>query len=121
MDNLDSYNKIVEYIGTHRDKELSEALNNIQQALEDREELKKENKYLKEQYENLDRDFNSCHLDYENVKGENEKLKKAIDIIKNKDVDIDLLISSNCLDEYNYQYLPLTQQEYELLKEVLGQ
>lgn len=50
-----------------------------------------------------------------------KKYKKAIEILKDKDVDINLLISSNCLEDYNYQYsVPLTQQEYELLKEVLG-
>ena len=56
----------------------------------------------------------------DDLKKENKKLKKAIEIIKNKDVDINLLISSNCLEDYNYQYsIPLTQQEYEILKEAL--
>ena len=58
--------------------------------------------------------------------GENKKLTKAIEIIKNKAVNVaKLLISFNTdngLDYYNYALIlfRLTQQEYELLKEVLG-
>ena len=105
------------------EKEKQELMKLLEEHLEqediDNARLENENQELKEEYEILDRAYNSCHLDYEDVKGENEKLKNAIEILKNKDVDIDLLISSNCLEDYNYQYASLTQQEYELLKEVL--
>ena len=47
---------------------------------------------------------------------------QALEIIKEKDVDILLLKNSTCLESYNdYQFkkLWLTQEEYDLLKEVL--
>lgn len=90
-------------------------------------ELKKENLELKEEYEMLDRAYNSCHLDYEDLKGENEKLKKAIEILKDK-----LCVRKGTLSFTRDNYYlgvngsfkdikELTQQEYDLLKEVLGE
>jgi protein-tyrosine phosphatase len=52
------------------------------------------------------------------LKQENEKLKKAIEILKDK---FAFKLKNNKLEFlYNYQYFELTKQEYELLKEVLG-
>ena len=123
MNNLESYNKVVEYIGTHRDKELSEALNNIQQALEDREELgNKVQELIKEKNATIVlmqlMALDPCNI-VESAKVLDE-YKKVIAILKNKIVDIELLISSSRLEEYNHQYLiPLTQQEYDVSKKVL--
>lgn len=66
-------------------------------------------------------------LTYEELLKENEKLKKDLEIIKNKCVNVNTLINSiigaiNPLEFYNEKVstnLKLTQQEYELLKEVL--
>lgn len=53
-----------------------------------------------------------------------EKYKKALEIIKTKKVDVALLFYVNNADMYNrakqfYNHHKLTQEEYELLKEVL--
>lgn len=66
----------------------------IKQDLERLEELEKENQELKEEYENLDRSFNSCHLDYENLKGENEQLEK-----ENEDLKVFVDAYANARDE----------------------
>lgn len=56
---------------------------------------------------------------------ENSKLKKAIEIIKNKDVDIVYLLTTD-LEDYNQTIYAfggeniLTEEEYNLLKEVFG-
>jgi hypothetical protein len=58
-----------------------------------------------------------------------EKLDKAIEIIKEKLIDIELLIKSKTIDEYNEfgeynefidYWNKLEKEEYELLKEVFG-
>ena len=74
------------------------------------------------------------NINYELVreKQENEKKLKALEIIKNKRVVIPILINSANLKAYNeyimanggyvdylYQDLLLTQEEFDLLKEVL--
>lgn len=57
---------------------------------------------------------------------ENKKLKRVLEIIKKKDVSMYWLRNSKSVDEYNNfiltdkrQYQKLTQEEYDLLKEVL--
>ena len=94
-------------------------------------DLEKENQELKSKYNDLMLDFKM--FDFNTLKQENEKLKKAIEIIKSKNVDIFFLVN-NCefvLDNYNYEIeddimkycykdcSTLTQQECDLLKEVL--
>ena len=56
------------------------------------------------------------------LKEENIKLKKAIEILKNKTVVILALELSKDSDDYNRMtsFENITQEEYELLKEVLG-
>lgn len=130
----------------------------VKEALDRLELLEKENQDLKEKISKFEkpilymcRDRRSRELerlrllelvntynvpillnDFETVK-ELEKLKKVIEIIKSKNVDI-FFLRNNCefdFKKYNYeikdntmQYcyedcLSLTQQEYDLLKEVL--
>lgn len=52
------------------------------------------------------------------------KTRKALEIIKEKEVVVSLLIWSDTLDQYNNNtmlvFSKLTQEEYELLKEVLS-
>ena len=50
-----------------------------------------------------------------------EKELKALEIIKNKWVNIEVLIQSKTLDDYNTTLCvhDLTQEEFDLLKEVL--
>lgn len=55
---------------------------------------------------------------------QNEKLVKATEILKKKKIDVDELLSCETLQEFNdgyYKKWQLTQQEYDLLKEVLGE
>lgn len=53
-----------------------------------------------------------------------KKALKALEIIKEKEVVVSLLIWSDTLDQYNNNtmlvFSKLTQEEYELLKEVLN-
>ena len=93
------------------------------------EKLEEENKQLKAK---LDRSLprlvirNTLDNVLPSLEEENEKLKQALDILKDKLVNIDMLILSFQIDigreSYNacveepYQ---LTQEEYDLLKEVL--
>ncbi len=94
-------------------------------------DLEKENQELKSKYNDLMLDFKM--FDFNTLKQENKKLKKAIEIVKSKNVDIFFLVN-NCefvLDNYNYEIeddimkycykdcSTLTQQECDLLKEVL--
>ena len=137
---------------------LTVEFNVVKKALDYFEQLKKENQELKEKISKFEkpilymcRDRRSRELerlrllelvntynvpillnDFETVK-ELEKLKKIIEIIKSKNVDIFFLRNNSefDLEKYNYeikdntmQYcyencLSLTQQEYDLLKEVL--
>lgn len=98
----------------------------VKEALERLEQLEKENQDLK--------DNETIVSNYAfNLIQENEKLKKAINILKDKKVDLVILLSSNDFREYNANitiringvtYLKgnnytLTQQEYDLLKEFL--
>lgn len=69
------------------------------------------------------------NANYELVRKEqaNEKQLKALEIIKNKRVNVDFLLDCKTLEQYNYSCLQyeldrqcLTQEEYDLLKEVIG-
>lgn len=73
---------------------IEEIINTIEKDLERLEVLEKENLEWKEEYENLDRSFNSCHLDYENLKGENEQLEK-----ENEDLKVFVDAYANARDE----------------------
>ncbi len=61
---------------------------------------------------------------YKNYYNEIKNALKALEIIKEKEVVVSLLIWSNTLDQYNNNtfivFSKLTQEEYDLLKEVLS-
>lgn len=77
----------------------------------------KELEYLKE-VKNMD-DFykkNNAIIDYELI----GKKLKAFEIIKNKKVNVEWLLESENVEEYNESlYIDLAQEEYDLLIEVL--
>lgn len=87
----------------------------IKQDLDRLEKLEKENKELR-------KSIKSWNENGGNLLKENTKLKKAIEILKNKTVVIVALKLSKDLNDYNRMtsFENLTQEEYELLKEVLG-
>lgn len=97
------------------ERERKEWLGIVKKRLEQLEQLEQEEDTLCEQ---------AGKLFYENL-----KLKNAIEIIKNKRVNFDIFMNCLNLEEYNnaieYTYISysenyiLTQQEYELIKEVL--
>lgn len=73
--------------------------------------------------------INSCERsDYERLVEENEKLKKAIDVLKDKGVDVAMLLhliecGNDTPQYYNEgfeQQYRLNQEQYKLVKEVLG-
>ena len=88
----------------------------IETTLKNYNEL--QNKYDELETEYLDQQRSM--LKYDEVK---EKKFKALEIIKEKEVVIPILLRSNILDEYNNNPMfvskKLSQEEYDLLKEVL--
>lgn len=69
------------------------------------------------------------YLEHDNflLKGENKELRKALEIIKEKMPNVKafkVFVNENknyCAKDWNYRYpnMPLTVEEYDLLKEVL--
>ena len=89
----------------------------IKHDLERLEQLEKENQELKEKLSAIEF-WNERYMEH------NEKLKIAIFIVYMKNVDLELLKDCCNLKDYNNRVnflRELTQQEYELLKEVLGE
>lgn len=78
-----------------------------------------------EEYEKLMKEWQSGHsVDFSQVRIKIEKSLRALEIIKNKEVCVSYLFHCfKCYDlrEYNdlYSNNKLTQEEYDLLKEVL--
>ena len=98
----------------------SEEIETIQKDLDRLEKLEKENQELKERYKHRAETSNDL---CKTVK----QYEKAFDILENKIVNI--LILKYCIakgggvETYNLHYTteePITQEEYELLKEVFG-
>ena len=93
-------------------------------------EVLEENEKLKQQVKDLENNQETVLTTLEISVQQNEKLRKVIKILKNKRVCLDTFMNCKSLDEYNnameYTYksisenYKLTQQEYELLKEVLS-
>lgn len=81
---------------------------------------------LEEEYNNLKKDYDNKDLEWCDLLKENAKLKQALDILKDKKVSIELLLKTDNFNQYNrVRHLYdasdyLTAEEYELLKEVLG-
>ena len=107
---LDALNRIIE---TFYDKETEDILL-VKSALERKDKLEK---LYKTELQNTSHYNNRC-----------VKLERAISIIKTKRVDIAHLQDSKDCAEYNevvkklatlWRVLPLTEEEYEFLKEVL--
>lgn len=115
-----------------------------QEILKDFEELKELNQFNYKSVKCEEHNYKLLENEYIKLEKENEKLKerykhraetsndlckevrqyeKAIEILKIKRVSIHILLETNSVAEYNfcvdYNQL-LTQEEYELLKEVLG-
>lgn len=123
MTGNESLNKIIEYIGTHQDQEIAEAINILRQNQEHLETLEKEKQATIKLMElmALDNDIVESALILDKYQQENEKLKKAIEIMRNKKVNI-LFLFLHKLEDYNFlvwKKYQLTQEEYDLLKEVL--
>lgn len=79
--------------------------------MKDKETIEKELKRLEE-----------LEITYSNCVIEGAKQKKVLEIIKNKIVDVILLKSIENVERYNervYTHRQLTEEEYDLLKEVL--
>lgn len=79
-----------------------------------------ENINLKKRLEVLKQELKVCEYFERNLIQEIEKLKKVIEILKEhlyvKELDIDYILEFNSLYSNH-----LTKQEFELLKEVLGE
>lgn len=133
LQQLNNFISREKHINSERNKTINECINTIKQDLERLEVLEKENIELQLQLEQLE-DSAKIRMQqadeyatilkekYLDLKQENEKLKKALEIIKNK-----LELEFN-LDEYwkgvHYHLwsengCEITKQEYELLKEVI--
>ena len=134
------------HINSEKNKIVNDCVSQIKQALERLEVLEKnsdkvikdsvnlinKNLELQQTNEKLEKDNNTLEallsqtkIDYVKTLSENEKLKKVIEFLKNKlTVEIKQHICSDSyyLDYSDYCYVDsnLTQQEYDLLKEVLG-
>lgn len=85
--------------------------------------ITKQNVELREKVNHFKNVKNRMRRNCKFYEKENTKLKKIINILKIKRVSIHILLNTNSVGEYNfcvnYDQL-LTQEEYELLKEVLG-
>ena len=115
-----------EYFDKELEKDWKKDIDAINQALDRFEQLEKENQELKNKNAALKIKVRAWEI-------QGKKYKKVIDILKSKKVDLVILLSSNDFKEYNANitiringvtYLKgnnytLTQQEYDLLKEVL--
>lgn len=101
-------------------------INIIKQSLD---QLEKENEILKKAIENSNKAYDvlmqNSNIQFLNQNQENTKLKKALNILKNKEVSLETFKISADLDTYheilkdNPFYDKLTQEEFELLKEML--
>jgi len=92
-------------------------IENIEKALKEYEFLKNFFYKLKEKYGIDDLDYLE-HIvrEYDN----NKKKLKALEIIKEKEVYPTFLLNCKSVEEYNHECInKITQEEYDLLKEVL--
>ena len=111
---LDSY-----YFMAYEDRKI------IEHDLDRLEKLENENKVLREKVNHFKNVKNRYRRNEKFVEKENTKLKKAIEILNDK-FKFELGVSTvkekyyySLEFLYNYQYFRITQEEYELLKEVL--
>lgn len=103
-------------------------MNSIEEILFNRkiELLEEENQELKNRLANEQLAFDKLFESNQKLSEMYVKLKQAIDILKVKRIQTRFLEESKNVDEYNkwvsnlMNIRELTQEEYELLKEVLG-
>lgn len=123
MTSKEAFNKLQHYInGTKLSgEEYLECCKILDKGLERLEELE-------EQVAALDNSANNLALDLDISREENSKLKKAIDILKNKKVNIFYIWALDDYKQYKQYYFfdeehteedMLTEKEFNFLKEVL--
>ena len=107
MQSKEALNKIIEYIGTHQNKELAEAINKIRQDLDRLKVFEKSSKDFQ------DRAFNIINT-----------YQKTIEILKNR---LELKVDWENTKQFGLQYIlesnggsAINKEIYDLLKEVLG-
>ena len=111
---LEAFEKIKKYLVNLQFHFLEEELDIIETALKNYEKLKNE-------YDKLE-SFHKLFIEkYNQLNIEHRKKLKALEIIKEKKVNVNCIISGWSLWKYNsYKtHINLTKEEYELLKEVL--
>ena len=126
LNNLNNFISREKHIDSERNKTINECVDTLNQTLDYFEQLEKENQGLKNKNAALKIKVRAWEI-------QGKKYKKVIEILKDKKVDLVILLSSNDFREYNANitiringvtYLKgnnytLTQQEYDLLKEML--
>ena len=126
MTDKEAKTHIIDTLNGDMNKEyfINELLPEILKDLERLEKMEKENQELAKTLEL----YNEKFAGHERVKTdliqENQKLKKAIEIIKSKEVDITYFLYSNSYVFYNFYAIenelePLSSQEYDLLNEMI--
>ena len=100
--------------------------NTIKQALLKAQELKSENNALLEENKDLYFELELAEKKYKELIEYAKKQEKVLEIIKERQVNIALLVTVKDVEEYNF-YIPyeeyekyLTQEEFDLLKRWLG-
>lgn len=96
----------------------------IDEVVEENAKLKEENKHLIEKYEILGEEWSKLLDDKISYSHLLQKYKKAIKLLENK-LEIFIEFKNGVEEDYCFvkcwqQDMPLTKEEYELLKEVLG-
>lgn len=100
----------------------------VKEALDRSEELEKENQELKEDLRLTTIERNVCENIYEALEEKYFKLEKVIDILKDKlNIRLHILTNTDGSKIYEIEFIlgyystiyEITQQEYDLLKEVL--
>ena len=108
--------------------ELCEALTQRDKLYDENLELQKENQELKEDLRLTTIERTNCENTFEELEEKYLKLKKVIDILKNKaNIRLHILTNTDGSKIYEIEFIlgyystihEITQQEYELLKEVL--
>ena len=123
-ENLNGFVPIENHINSERNAKIKECYGVIEKDLERLEKLEKENKVLREKVNHFKNVKNRYRRNEKFVEKENEKLEKAIEILNRFHFKLNET-------RHNYtgfelwtdsllEYEEITQEEYELLKGVLG-
>ena len=127
-ENINLKQQVIDLKVANKDK--AETIKAMKQELLEYSQLRDRFKVLYEENQKLKKDYNLLDTTMESddriiceLLKENEKLKKAIEILAEKRVNIDYLLNSSECPTYNFyadDFSDLTQQEYDFLKEVLS-